>query len=65
VYTSHALFYLQAKADDTQKGIYDDMNALQRQSSTYWTGAVWRAQDSSALWQFNEKVVLPIVLKGL
>jgi hypothetical protein len=64
-YTSHAPFYLQANAEDIQAGIYDDMNSLQGISSTYWSGAALRAQDSSMLWKYNEEVVLPMVLQGL
>jgi hypothetical protein len=61
VYTSHAPFYLQAKAEDVQRVSYDDMDRLQGVQSTYWTGAAWRAQDSSMLWRFNFEVVLPLV----
>jgi hypothetical protein len=43
VHTSYAPFYLQAKAEDIQAGIYDDMNALQGRSSTYWSSAARRA----------------------
>ena len=65
VYTCHTPFYLQAKTEDIRAGIYDDMNALQGQSGTYWSGAAWRAEDISMLWKYNEEVVLPMVLSGL
>jgi hypothetical protein len=65
VYTNHAPFYLQAKPEDTAKGFYSNMYALQGGRSTWWSGAAWRAQDSSALWKFNEEIVLPGVLGGL
>lgn len=64
-YSSHAPFYLQAKAEDIKRGIYKEMYALQGERSTWWTGATWRAQDSSEIWRFTEGVVLPGVLKGL
>jgi hypothetical protein len=38
---------------------------LQGGRSTWWTGASWRAQDSSDIWRFNEEVVLPGLLKGV
>ena len=57
--------YMQAKAEDIQRAIYEDMNKLQGVQSTYWTGAAWRAQDSSILWRFNDEVVLPLVMEGL
>ncbi|KAF2820626.1 putative FAD dependent oxidoreductase [Ophiobolus disseminans] len=65
VYSSHAPFYLGASPEDTKKGIYAEMYALQGLRNTYWSGAAWRAQDSSMLWKFNEEVVLPQVLAGL
>ncbi|KAI4639029.1 hypothetical protein J4E93_009519 [Alternaria ventricosa] len=65
VYTSHAPFYLQAKPDDIKAGIYDEMNALQGLRSTYWSGATFRASDSSALWKFNKEIVLPMLMEGL
>jgi hypothetical protein len=65
VYSSHAPFYLQAKPEDTKRGFYAEMYKLQGLRSTWWTGAAWRAQDSSMLWRFNEEVVLPELLKGL
>ena len=65
VYTSHAPFYVQATSEDIKARIYDEMNALQGLKSTYWSGAAFRAHDSSALWQFNKEVVLPMLTKGL
>jgi hypothetical protein len=65
VYSSHAPFYLQARPEDTKRGFYGELYGLQGHRSTYWTGASWRAQDSSDLWRFNEEVVLPALLKGL
>lgn len=64
-FSSHSPFYLQAKPEDIEMGIYANMYALQGLRSTYWSGAAWRAQDSSVLWKFNEEVVLPMVLEGL
>ncbi|KAL1793545.1 hypothetical protein ACET3X_008527 [Alternaria dauci] len=65
VYTSHAPFYVQATSEDIQAGIYDEMNALQGLESTYWSGAAFRAHDSSALWQFNKEIVLLMLMEGL
>ena len=64
-YSSHAPFYLQASATDIAGGFYERLYALQGERSTYWTGASWRAQDSSSLWYFNEKIVLPQLTSGL
>ncbi|KAF2655838.1 amine oxidase, flavin-containing superfamily [Lophiostoma macrostomum CBS 122681] len=65
VYSSHAPFYLQARARDTQEGFYAEMYALQGERRTWWTGASWRAQDSSDIWRYTAGVVLPGVLEGL
>jgi hypothetical protein len=65
IYSSHAPFYLQAKPEDTRLGFYERLNALQGQRSTYWSGATFRAHDSSMLWRFNEEEVLPKLLAGL
>jgi hypothetical protein len=65
VYSSHAPFYLQASAEDTKSGFYGELYGLQGGRSTWWTGASWRAQDSSDIWRFNEEVVLPGLLKGV
>jgi hypothetical protein len=65
VYTAHVPFYLQAKPEDTKAGFYEKMYALQGQRSTYWSGATFRAHDSSMLWRFNEEEVLPKLLAGL
>jgi hypothetical protein len=62
---SHSPFYLQVTSEDIASGFYDRMNALQGQKSTYWTGAAWRGQDSTAIWNFNKQVLLPMVMQGL
>lgn len=65
VYSSHAPFYLQARPEDTKNGYYEKLYALQGLRNTYWSGASFRAQDSSDLWRFSENVVLPQLLAGL
>lgn len=64
-FSSHSPFYLQARPIDTKAGFYDKLYALQGVNSTYWSGASFRAQDSSAIWRFNEEQMLPMLLKGL
>jgi hypothetical protein len=62
-YSSHTPFYLQARPEDTKKGFYKNMYALQGLRNTYWTGASWRGQDSSDIWRFTEEEVLPALIK--
>jgi hypothetical protein len=61
----HTPFYLQVNGIDTQHGFYKSLYALQGARNTYWTGAAWRAQDSSSLWRFNEQIVVPRLVGGL
>ncbi|KAF2733973.1 amine oxidase, flavin-containing superfamily [Polyplosphaeria fusca] len=64
-YSSHAPFYAQFGAEDTRRGMYGELYGLQGLRSTFWTGAAFRAQDSSLCWRFSEEVVLPMLLEGL
>jgi hypothetical protein len=64
-YSSHAPFYLQASAKDIQNNFYKRLYDLQGLRSTFWTGAAWRAHDSSSLWRFNDEIVLPLLTKDL
>jgi hypothetical protein len=65
VYSSHAPFYLQARAEDTKNGFYEDLYSLQGERNTYWTGASFRAQDSSDIWRYTSEEVFPGLLAGL
>lgn len=64
-YSSHAPFYLQASERDIKNGFYRKLYDLQGEKSTHWTGAAWRADDSSSLWRYNEEIVLPRLVEGL
>ncbi|KAH7393977.1 amine oxidase, flavin-containing superfamily [Phaeosphaeria sp. MPI-PUGE-AT-0046c] len=64
-FSAHTPFYLQAKPEDIAAGHYAKMYALQGLRNTYWTGASWRAQDSSDIWRFSENEVLPKLIAGL
>ncbi|KAL3480192.1 hypothetical protein BJX99DRAFT_267125 [Aspergillus californicus] len=60
----HAPYTLQVSGEEIRDGFYKDLYQLQGQRNTYWTGAAWRAEDSSLLWKFSEEVVLPQLLAG-
>jgi hypothetical protein len=64
-YRSHAPYTLQVSAEDIKDGFYAQLYALQGLRNTYWTGAAFRAEDSSLLWKFSEEIVLPPLLAGL
>lgn len=65
VFSSHTPFELQARPEDIRNGFYAELYALQGLQDTYWSSASFRAQDSSAIWKFSEKQVLPNLVKGL
>jgi len=64
-FRAHKPFYLQVSTEDILAGFYDQMNALQGQLSTFWTGAAWRAHDSSMIWEYNKQVVVPMLVESL
>jgi hypothetical protein len=64
-FSAHTPFYLQVKPEDIEAGHYEKLYALQGLRNTYWTGATWRAQDSSDIWRYSENEVLPKLLAGL
>lgn len=64
-FRSHAPYFLQAPAEDIKDGFYKKLYALQGLRNTYWTGAAFRAEDSSLIWKFTEEIVLPQLLAGL
>jgi hypothetical protein len=55
----HRPFTLTVSPDAIKKGFYKQLNALQGQDSTWWTGAAWQTQDSSLIWNFTESNILP------
>lgn len=64
-FSAHTPFYLQVKPEDIKAGHYEKLYALQGLRNTYWTGATFRAQDSSDIWRYSENEVLPKLLAGL
>lgn len=65
VFSNHSPYWLMASAEATKKGFYKDMYALQGKRNTWWSGATWRAQDSSASWKFTRDIVLPALVASL
>ncbi|KAK5132834.1 hypothetical protein LTR08_008549 [Meristemomyces frigidus] len=58
-FNAHNPFLLTVSADDIKNGFYTKLEGLQGQKSTWWTGATWQTQDSSAIWAFTEDLILP------
>ncbi|KAK8097500.1 hypothetical protein PG984_016639 [Apiospora sp. TS-2023a] len=64
-FSNHAPFNLMVSNDKIAEGFYDELFALQGCRNTFYHGAAWHTQDSSALWKFTEYYVLPIMLVSL
>ena len=56
---NHALLELTVPIEAIKNGFYNDVNGLQGQKNTWWTGAAWQAQDSSLIWNWTEYNLLP------
>jgi hypothetical protein len=64
-FSNHSPYYLMPSSEATKAGFYKDMYALQGRRNTFWSGATWRAQDSSASWAFTKNIVLPSLVASL
>ncbi|KAI7184054.1 hypothetical protein D0869_13984 [Hortaea werneckii] len=58
-FQDHNPYELTVSADAIRSGFYGKLESLQGRRRTWWTGAAWQAQDSSAIWNFTETIVLP------
>ena len=61
----HSPYLVVPPLEAAKAGFYDGLVSLQGQHGTYWTGAAWQSYDSSAIWNFTEYEVLPMILGGL
>jgi hypothetical protein len=62
---SHSPYFLHASREAVANGFYNDLNGLQGQYNTFWTGAAWESESSAATWAFTEEIMLPALLKTL
>ncbi|GAB1743436.1 hypothetical protein NU219Hw_g9266t1 [Hortaea werneckii] len=58
-FQGHNPYELTVSTDAIRSGFYGKLESLQGRRRTWWTGAAWQAQDSSAIWNFTETTVLP------
>jgi hypothetical protein len=58
---NHTPTIMRVSADAIKNGFYSDLNALQGQHGTFWTGAAWAPDDSSLLWAFTEGILTLLV----
>ncbi|KAF2766977.1 FAD/NAD(P)-binding domain-containing protein [Teratosphaeria nubilosa] len=65
-FNAHNPFELTVSAEAIEKGFYTELEGLQGQRNTWWTGATWQgAPDSSLIWNYTEHNVLPGLLASL
>jgi len=64
-FSNHGPFNLMVSPKAIKAGFYKQLDALNGQSNTYWNGAAFQSQDSTVLWDYTEKVVLPRILASL
>jgi hypothetical protein len=64
-FQNHSPWTLKVPAEAIKSGFYSDLNALQGQRNTWWTGATFQAHDSSLIWNWTEYNLLPRILASL
>jgi hypothetical protein len=64
-FSNHSPYWMMASSEATKAGFYKKMYALQGKRNTFWTGATWRAQDSTASWKYTKDIVLPALVASL
>lgn len=62
---NHSPYGLTVCVDAIRNGFYRQVNRLQGERDTWWTGAAWETQSSSAIWGFTEREILPALVKSL
>lgn len=60
---NHAPYELVVTGEQIKQGFYKKLEALQGAKKTWFTGAAWKTHASSEIWDFNEKHIIPELLK--
>ncbi|SMR41322.1 unnamed protein product [Zymoseptoria tritici ST99CH_1E4] len=64
-FNNHAPNALAVSADVIRDGFYTELKGLQGRLNTFWSGATWASDNSGAIWEFTEDVILPRVVKAV
>ena len=64
VFSDHVPFVLTVPQKAIENGFYKQLYGLQGHRHTFYTGAAFRTQDSTLIWQFTE-ALLPIIMNSL
>ncbi|KAH7086734.1 hypothetical protein FB567DRAFT_50111 [Paraphoma chrysanthemicola] len=64
-FSNHSPYNMLVGSEATKNGFYKQLYALQGKRNTFWSGAAWRAHDSSSSWAFTKNSVLPALVASL
>jgi hypothetical protein len=64
-FSNHSPYNMLVGSEATKNGFYKQLYALQGKKNTFWSGAAWRAHDSSSSWAFTKNSVLPALVASL
>ncbi|KAI3393142.1 hypothetical protein diail_4666 [Diaporthe ilicicola] len=64
-FENHSPYQLTVSNEAIKDRFYDKVNALQGQRNTWWSGAAWTSQDSTAIWNWTEHTLLPKIVASL
>lgn len=64
-FASHAPFNLEVDVEDIKDGFYEELWGLNGERNTFYNGAAFMTQASTALWQYTKQFILPMVLDSL
>lgn len=61
----HSPYLVTPSGEAVKNGFYKELNGLQGQYDTFWTGSAWESESSAGIWAFSEKVMLPLLIESL
>ncbi|KAF2625227.1 hypothetical protein BU25DRAFT_432893 [Macroventuria anomochaeta] len=64
-FSNNSPYNMLVGSEATKAGCYKYLYALQGKRNTFWSGAMWRAHDSSGSWAFTNNSVLPALVASL
>lgn len=63
-FSNHGPMHARVSVEDVEAGFFQDLNALQGQRSTWWTGGAFSCNFQTTLWEFDETLI-PKILANL
>ena len=64
-FSNHSPYFLTVPVDSIRGGFYTEVDSLQGQCNTFYTGAAWETSDSTSIWNFTETRILPKIVASL